>query len=71
MYLCIAVAGVDTIFNWNLSMLVHFIYLHIVKSKPCNQSRKGLGCMFFYLDVYVTFYVIMYFDLVALILTLK
>ena len=48
-YLCIPVAGFDAIFDWYLSMLERFFYLHIVKSTPYNQSCKRLGFLVFIL----------------------
>ena len=48
-YLCVPVAGYDAIWDWYLSMLERFIYLHIVKSTPCNKSCKGLGFLIFIL----------------------
>ena len=58
---CLPVADFQAIFDLYLSILLRFIYLHIVKSTPYNQS-----CNVLYFDVHVTFYVIMSFHLVAL-----
>ena len=54
MKLCIPVAGFDAIFDWYLSMLGRFYYLHIVESTPYNQSCKRLG--FFIAKPTFTFY---------------
>ena len=69
--LCIPVAGFDTIFNWYLSKLARFFYLHIVESTPCNQSCKRLGFCITTptFTSYFTFFI--GFHIFALILSLK
>ena len=70
-YLCIPEAGFDAIFDWYLSMLGRFFYLHIIKSTPYNQSCKRLGFLIFIPTFMSHLYVLMCFHLVALIVSLK
>ena len=61
MYHCISVAGFDAIFDWQLSMPGRFIYLHIVRSTPCNQSCKILSFMFFSL-MFTSHFALLFFS---------
>ena len=69
-YLCFPVAGFNAIFDWYLSMLGCFIYLHIVKSMPCNLVCERCGFLIFNLT-FTSHFTSCVFHLVALIQLFK
>ena len=65
MYLAIQVACFDVIFDCISIMIERLFNLHIVKSAQNNQNMEKTGFLDLYSDINVTFYVFIYFHLVA------
>ena len=64
-YLAIQVACFEAILDFITNMIGRLFDLHIVKSTPNNQTSKKTWFLDLYSDVNVTFYVFIYFHLVA------
>ena len=64
-------AGFVSIFDWYLSMLGRFFYIHIVESSPCNQSYKQLGSFMFTPTSMSYFTFLTGVRIIALIISLK